>query len=152
VEREGRVNDQPYDGKTALGIACANGAEAIAATLLNNGGFVDALDAEGSSPLVGASQYGHVAVVRLLIERGASKDLVNSVGLSPLAYAATNGYSVVVKELLEAGAKVNEQLLGGETALSGACKAGDMEAARVLIKFGWRFFSRVRFGFPRVAS
>ncbi|KAI9710146.1 MAG: hypothetical protein M1820_002948 [Bogoriella megaspora] len=103
---------------------------------------IDALDAEGRTPLHMAATEGHADGVALLLTHGANPDSDDSRGLKPLHHAATRNHAKVVSVLLEAGVdpltrKTKEngpRLCGnapssiGQTPLMYACYNGHVEA------------------------
>lgn len=54
-------------GSTPLHLACATGAEAVVALLLDMGADVTATDSTGAAPLHMAALFGQVAVIQTLL-------------------------------------------------------------------------------------
>jgi hypothetical protein len=77
---------------------------------------VDAVDAEGTPPLVYASCFGHEDVVAALIEAGADVDKQDRNRWSPLMWAMTNRHKNIVKLLLDHGASPEAKSSTGRTA------------------------------------
>lgn len=77
---------------------------------------VDAVDAEGTPPLVYASCFGHEEVVAALIEAGADVDKQDRNRWSPLMWAMTNRHKNIVKLLLDHGASPEAKSSTGRTA------------------------------------
>jgi ankyrin repeat protein len=80
-------------------------ADVVRALLSGNDVNVNVTDAQGDTPLIGASRFGHDDVVRVLVERGADLKVKNKEGQTALMLAARNGHDDVVRILKEAGAK-----------------------------------------------
>ncbi|WAO94557.1 NACHT domain-containing protein [Fusarium falciforme] len=96
---EQNVKERSSLGKSALGIACANGSRDVD-ILLEKGADMTAADNNGGTPLFAASNNGHVEVVKLLLEKGADMTIANNIGLTPLIAASRNGHVEVVKLLV----------------------------------------------------
>jgi ankyrin repeat protein len=77
---------------------------------------IDAVDAEGTPPLVYASCFGHEDVVKTLIEAGAQVDKQDKNRWSALMWAMTNRHKGIVKLLLDHGASPEIKSSSGRTA------------------------------------
>ncbi|KAF2268396.1 hypothetical protein CC78DRAFT_540693 [Lojkania enalia] len=103
-----------------LTLAASNGELARVQRLLSGKTkeFIDinAVDAEGTPPLVYASCFGHEDVVRALIESGAHVDKQDKNRWSPLMWAMTNRHKGIVKLLLDHGASPDIKSSSGRTA------------------------------------
>ncbi|KAF2739492.1 hypothetical protein EJ04DRAFT_457451 [Polyplosphaeria fusca] len=77
---------------------------------------INAVDAEGTPPLVYASCFGHEDVVKALIESGAEVDKQDKNRWSPLMWAMTNRHKAIVKTLLDHGASPEVKSSTGRTA------------------------------------
>jgi hypothetical protein len=77
---------------------------------------VNAVDTEGTPPLVYASCFGHEDVVRALIDAGAQVDKQDKNRWSPLMWAMTNRHKGIVKALLDHGASPEVKSSSGRTA------------------------------------
>jgi ankyrin repeat protein len=77
---------------------------------------VNAVDAEGTPPLVYASCFGHEDMVKILIESGADVDKQDKNRWSPLMWAMTNRHKGIVKALLDHGASPEIKSSTGRTA------------------------------------
>ncbi|RVD89961.1 uncharacterized protein DFL_000947 [Arthrobotrys flagrans] len=77
---------------------------------------VDAVDEEGSSPLIYAACFGHEEVVTLLVTAGANVNLQDSHKWSPLTWAMTNRHKGIAKILLDHGASSEIKTTSGGTA------------------------------------
>jgi ankyrin repeat protein len=77
---------------------------------------VDAVDAEGTPPLVYASCFGHDEVAEALIKEGAKVDVQDKNRWTPLMWAMTNRHKDIVKLLLDFGASTDVRSSAGRTA------------------------------------
>lgn len=126
-------------GATALHLAAEHGHENVVQFLLDHQRDVDALDAEGDTPLIWAAAAGSTDVARLLIARGADLERTRPVGVSsndddqwnPLRWAIIAGHTPMVRLLLTAGAK-----LGNPRLLGVAIYSGDPELVATLRNAG----------------
>ena len=124
----------PSDGTTPLHIAVMNRATAAAEHLLAHGADVNAADAEGWVPLMGAALDGDVGVVGLLLRHGAR--MAGPAG-DALHAAAERGNARVVRVLLEGGADGNGVGVGEfGTALQAAAYRGRLNTVRNLVVVG----------------
>ena len=105
--------------------------------LLDNGAFINAQDARGSTPLAVAMINDNIELCRLLLARGADTILIDVDGNSLLALAVLEGVSpLVVKLLLEQNVDRNAKNRHGESALHLAARMGRVDFVKVLIDFG----------------
>ncbi|KAE8443871.1 hypothetical protein EG329_001280 [Mollisiaceae sp. DMI_Dod_QoI] len=121
-------------GSRVLGIASANGDEAMVKLLLET----DAVRVDGEysyevsaaarikvkevrysqTPLWRAAEGGHVSVVQLLLEHGADINVKDYFNRTPLFIAARNRHGALVRTLLKHGAKTDIKDTDGGLALS----------------------------------
>ncbi|KAF2202203.1 hypothetical protein GQ43DRAFT_5001 [Delitschia confertaspora ATCC 74209] len=103
-----------------LHLACSNGEIDRVKRLVNGkaNDYIDvnAVDAEGTPPLVYASCFGHEEVVAALIKAGADIDKQDRNRWSPLMWAMTNRHKAIVKLLLDHGASPEAKSSTGRTA------------------------------------
>lgn len=114
---------------SALHIAAYTGLSKYALTILHEGQYIEALDAEGRTPLHWACRRNHPKIVALLLQNGANPDPEDGRGIKPIHEAAKKNYAAIVKMLLEAGVdplspKTREnfskgRILGGEVSTKG---------------------------------
>ena len=71
---------------------------------MKDGAKVDALKADGSTPLIVHTSRGNEEVVEELINQGANVDKQNNDGWSALMMASRNGNMEIVQVLISAGA------------------------------------------------
>ncbi|ORY07536.1 hypothetical protein BCR34DRAFT_489408 [Clohesyomyces aquaticus] len=103
-----------------LTLAASNGENDRVVRLLNGKAkeFIDinAVDAEGTPPLVYASCFGHDEVVATLLDAGADVDKQDKNRWSSLMWAMTNRHKDIVKLLLDHGASPEVKSSTGRTA------------------------------------
>ncbi|TXK59710.1 ankyrin repeat domain-containing protein [Alkalisalibacterium limincola] len=123
------------EGQTPLHHAARSSDAAVAALLLDAEAGLEALDAEGFSPLGSACAAGNWRLARFLVERGASPQ---PEGGQPALLAAVAGDDdpAGVQLLLKHKARVDAGNSSGRTALMMACKAGHAEIVQVLLDAG----------------
>ena len=97
---------------------------------------VNALEADGTSPLHWAVWSDDVETVTVLLRAGAKACAANRYGITPLSVAATNGNAAIIDLLLKAGADANTATPEGETALMTAARSGSVAAVRMLLARG----------------
>ena len=94
---------------------------------------VNALNAQGESPLMMAALKGQMELAVALIKRDAD---VNKTGWAPLHYAATNGHLAVMSLLLDHHAYIDAESPNGSTPLMMAAHYGTGPAVRLLLEAG----------------
>lgn len=103
-----------------LTLAASNGELERVQRLLNGKAreYIDlnAVDAEGTPPLVYASCFGHEDVVHALLKAGANVDKQDKNRWSGLMWAMTNRHKEIVKLLLDHGASPEIKSSSGRTA------------------------------------
>ncbi|KAJ6436497.1 hypothetical protein O9K51_10979 [Purpureocillium lavendulum] len=127
---EQNVNETSSLGRSALGMACANGCLAVVDVLLNKGANFTVTTESGLTPVNLASINGHVEVVKLLLENGADITVATKKGWTPLYSASANGHVEVVKLLLEEGADITFASNSGWTPVNSASANGHVDARR----------------------
>jgi ankyrin repeat protein len=102
---------------------------------LDGGVDVNALDADGNTPLLLAAVYADPECVDLLLKKGADVNAVNKLGVTPLMRAATD--DAKAKLLIDAGADIKAKSAFGKTAIMiAALKYGNSKAVKLLIDKG----------------
>lgn len=104
--------------------------------LLEQNVDVNAVEKDGSLPLLWAVYYENEMMVADLIQAGADVDAVNREGMNPLLMSAMSGNAAVAKLLLKGGAKSNLAMSNGETPLMMAARNGDLETIKVFLDAG----------------
>jgi len=102
--------------------------------LLSKGADVNAVDAEGLTPLWYALNTKEPGLVEFLIRSGADVNVSNSKRASPLMWAVINRNFALTKLLLNAGAEVNWQDDQGWTSLHYAVMTKHKRIIRLLIE------------------
>jgi hypothetical protein len=124
-------------GGGALHAASLHGhAAAVEALLAAGFEGVDAVDAEGRTPLWLASQQGHEGVVDRLLAAGAAVGAASSAGESALLVATLGGHEAAVQTLLEASASAEAADKAGWRPLLRACQRGHEGIVRMLLEVG----------------
>ncbi len=97
---------------------------------------VNAVEADGSTPLLWAAHANDAELVVRLLKAGAKPNVKNQLGTTPLLEAAFNANTEAVKALLDAGADPNEAGPDGETPLMLVAKTSNVGAAKLLLAKG----------------
>ena len=87
-----------------LDSAVAQGDQAQAALLLDQGAVIDARDAAGRTPLMLAVTQNRLEIVRLLLSRGADPNAADNAGHTPLQQATQRNSREITALLEQAGA------------------------------------------------
>lgn len=103
---------------------------------LFRGQDVNAQNARGYTPLMGAAWNGHLDAVDLLVRHGAKLDLDDDDGRTALMWAAIRGHDDVVSYLVGKKASLDVQDLRGNTAIMWALQNGYSPTARILLEAG----------------
>ena len=128
--------------RTALQMACHWGNLSAIKILLNAGadpnimvgGDVNTTNRKGTV-LITACQQRNMDVIKLLLNAGADPNLADSVGRAPIHHAIIGGKDVL-QVIIEHGADVNATNRNDETALTVACRVGNINAINVLLNTG----------------
>ena len=137
-------------GVEPLSLAAVNGNAAIIDTLLKAGASPNTAMAGGETALMTAARTGRVEAVKVLVAHGADVNAQEDAkGQTALMWAAAENNAAVVAALIEAGAALDARSIpsrdlsrwdppGGRgfTALLFAARAGQIDAARVLLTAG----------------
>jgi len=94
---------------------------------------VQAVAADGTTPMHWAVRADDVETVQLLARAGANANAANRYGVTPLSLAAVNANPVMIAALVAAGADPNRPVSRGQTALMVAARTGNAAAVRVLL-------------------
>jgi ankyrin repeat protein len=157
-------------GATPIWAASRNGSAPMARLLIEAAADPNIPLLLGETPIVTAARSGSPEVVEMLLDNGAAVNARGARGQTPLMFAASQRHSDVVKVLLEHGADVNAHshvwsqvlaqpphshvetmkdfLMGGNTALTFAVQAGDLESAKLLVAAGADVNATSAWGFP----
>jgi ankyrin repeat protein len=103
---QGNVNAYGASEQSLLHIGVSRSNADAVRLLLDEGARVDALDGNGSTPLVYAASRRNYDVAELLLKAGADPNLKGRLGMTPIRWAVTNssGDFRLVRLLLQYGA------------------------------------------------
>eukprot|EP00944_MAST-04C_sp_MAST-4C-sp1_P005112 g5112.t1 len=104
--------------------------------MLDHGGKVDTVGADGKTVLTQACEAGALGTAMVCIDRNAVIDFETPTGHTALTQASFFGHSDVVRMLLDKGAKIDYETKKGFTALNQCCVNGQCEVARILLERG----------------
>jgi ankyrin repeat protein len=148
LEQGSSVNERTASGLTPLMAAVIGGHVDVVRVLLASGANPNLRREPDNnmynewSALLDACHAGHSAeIVTLLLQAGADIEVRDQSGYSPLMWAAdmamVNGErEEIVQRLIAAGADVNSRRLDGESVLSVALNAGNMDVVALLMAAG----------------
>jgi ankyrin repeat protein len=131
LSKDGRLDEQDGQGRTALMLAARKGKIDVVSALLEAGAKVDARAKDGSTALHEASKMGRVEVLVRLLAENCDVDAKDDTGATPLMWAAAIS-PVCVARLLKAGANLNVQNMAGSTASDFARASGHMTAFELM--------------------
>ena len=97
---------------------------------------INAVDSDGWTALMYASEYGNLDMVNRLLAANAKVNMVNKGGGTALMIASNNGKNDIVKLLIAKGANVNAIDINGTTALMYAAMNGDTDIVKNLLAAG----------------
>ena len=135
IEAKVDVNATDSKGRTPIGSVfltsfgsspCLSHQEMVS-FLINAGGNVNVVDANGEAPLDYAVTTGWQDMVKIIVEAGASQNIHS---------AAMLGHKEVVQKLLKQGADPNSSLKTGVVALHSATEDGHAEIVQTLVAHG----------------
>src|SRR5690606_33788265 len=102
--------------------------------------------ADGSTPLQWAAFRGDVDEAKRLIAAGADVNATNNYGINAMLLAADIASTELIQLLLKHGVDPETANADGETPLHLVARAGNIEAARALLKAGAKVDPREKFG------
>ncbi|KAM0354171.1 hypothetical protein ACHAPU_001206 [Fusarium lateritium] len=135
------VNQQKYDGISALMIAASVGDLEAVTMLLKAKGSVSLTNDKGSTPLFFAVYNGNEEVIRLLLTAGASatdSDIDNSTILHHLKYSSAT-YDIIksiIGTLVMAGADLEAKDCRGSTPILTAMTQDNLTVIRCMVEAG----------------
>jgi len=97
---------------------------------------VNAVEADGSTPLLWAASFNDADLVSRLLKAGANPNVRNQLGSTPLSEAAFNSNTGMIQGLLAAGADANAAGADGQTPLMLVARTSNVTAARLLLEKG----------------
>ncbi|MCG7346301.1 ankyrin repeat domain-containing protein [Sporosarcina sp. ACRSL] len=113
--------------------AAAEGDTETILALLEDGAEIDAIDSEGNTAVMAATQNNQNETVKLLIEQGADINIRNNNLDNVLLYAGAEGLLEIVKLAVEAGADTTVTNRFGGTALIPAADRGHVDIVEELL-------------------
>ena len=121
----------------SLASACATGQQSIVEFLVSlEETDLDALDADGTSPLCAAVTWDFDPIVRLLVDAGCDVNVRNGgTQTTALHVAAIQENGRIAHRLLQAGADANATMADGKRALTVAVNKGSASIVELLVKF-----------------
>lgn len=121
-------------GRTALFTAVREGSQqALESLLAAPQTNVNAVNADGETPLMLAAIRGSLPAVKALVKRGAD---INRKGWTPLHYACSGPDNGVAEFLIAQGAELNARSDNGTTPLMMAARYGSGDLVPLLLKAG----------------
>lgn len=121
-------------GRTALFTAVREGSQkALEALLAVPQTNVNAVNADGETPLMLAAIRGSLPAAKALVRRGAD---INRKGWTPLHYACSGPDNGVAEFLIAQGAELNARSDNGTTPLMMAARYGSGDLVPLLLKAG----------------
>lgn len=131
-------------------LACASdlaslvraGDRTAALAAIRDGADVNAVQADGSSPLLWAVYRVDRELARVLLQHGAKPNVGNALGAKPLSEAVNLADADLVALLLKAGADPNVGNDDGQTPLMLAARTGSLPIVQALVKAGARVNER----------
>lgn len=134
LERGFDANTLDPKGQNGLSIALREPSLKVAQTLVDwPKTELNALSAQGESPLMLASIKGQLELAEKMLKKGAD---VNKTGWTPLHYAATTGQVNIIRLLLENHAYIDAESPNGSTPLMMASMYGTTAAVTLLLEEG----------------
>ena len=123
-----------YDRRTALHVACSDGALEVVRVLIEEGADLNARDRFGHTPLDEAVAYQHAAVAELLLFYQAEHGDLARLEAQLITAAAVNDFSAA-KALLSSGVSATCFDYDRRTPLHLAVSEGHLEMAKLLLEY-----------------
>lgn len=121
---------------TDLGEAAAFGVVSVVEVMLKEGLDINAVDADGDTPLITACMHKQHDAARFLIEQGAATDIAAHDGNVALSTASAFGLAGIVELLLQGGVDANPCNKQGKTPLDRAYEFGHADCVGKLLQYG----------------
>ncbi|KAF2361830.1 Ankyrin repeat-containing domain [Trinorchestia longiramus] len=138
------------DGNTPLIQAAASGHLDIVDMLLNNKANVVAKNCLEETALVMAAACGRSEIVGVLLQCEWPRASLRNQTLQALVTAARNGHAKTIDQLIQSSQELLDEVdhRSGETALTAACKAGQVDAIKCLLQWRASIVKKGRKGEP----
>ena len=134
IQRGMDPNSRDPRGQTALHLALRGESPRVAEALWASPALdIDAVNADGETPLMMAALKGNLAWAKRLLDRGAK---IHRDGWSPLHYAATGSEPKIVVMLLDRGAPIDALSPNKTTPLMMAARYGSEANVELLLARG----------------
>lgn len=128
------VNTVDPQGQFGLLVALREPSLKVASVLIDSPQInLNAVNAQGESPLMLAAIKGHVELAQKMIQKGAD---INKTGWTPLHYAASTGQLKMISFLLEQNAYIDAESPNGTTPLMMASLYASPESVQLLLDQG----------------
>ena len=128
------VNTVDPQGQLGLLVALREPSLKVASVLIDSPQInLNAVNAQGESPLMLAAIKGHVELAQKMIQKGAD---INKTGWTPLHYAASTGQLKMIGFLLEQNAYIDAESPNGTTPLMMASLYANPESVQLLLDQG----------------
>jgi len=132
--RSGDINLKNKDNDTLLHVACANGKEEAANTLIQWGADFDAMNNIQRTPLLLATMQNLTSTVQCLLAADADPNTQDTSGSCPLHCACTKENKEIVLALVDNQVNLNAVNRFGNTALIEACGFGYDDIVATLLE------------------
>ncbi|EAY11159.1 hypothetical protein TVAG_498530 [Trichomonas vaginalis G3] len=146
ISQGANINEENYEGKTALFYASEKNSKEMAELLLSHGANVNAKKMGKWTALHYALENNSKETAELLISHGAKINAKTESGVSPLYFAVRDNYKEMVEFLLSHGAKANETEFYGDTLFHYATGQNYKEIVKVILSHGQNINERNEYG------
>ncbi|KAI2820682.1 hypothetical protein CBS115989_3518 [Aspergillus niger] len=139
IRHGANINNQEYEGYTALYELVANQEFEATRRLLANGADADlGIKSSGIAPLGISAGQGDERITRLLLDHGAKIDRQDRQGFSVLHLAVRHDQLAIVRLLLDRGGYIDNVAGDGRTPLTHASSDNQKEMVELLLNYGAR--------------
>jgi len=129
-------DDADANRRRPVHFVAKRGDEAMMAVLVSARADLEAMDQQGTTPLLAACAAGQLALAQMLIESGVDISAANMGGNTPMFTACAAGHIEVAQMLVEKGADMSAANAAGNTPFLAACAAGHLTLAQMLVGKG----------------
>ncbi|XP_018011969.1 protein TANC2 isoform X2 [Hyalella azteca] len=150
LEFQANPNRPNNDGNTPLIQAAAAGHLDIVKTLIENKANVSARNCLEETALVKAASFGHSEIVSSLLRCDWPRASLRNQTLQALVAAARNGHAQTIDQLIQSCQELVNEIdhRSGETALTAACKSGQVDSIKCLLQWRVSVLKKGRKGEP----